>query len=196
MRSYTMLTLQGSSDAMRAFLAGWSAGRGMKRDDLRRRVLWPKDWRIQAESTMRGVVEALTRQSDFEVLLASEWVDEVVTALGPWSRRLDLQLLGQVPIRAAYFDFEFEIFARDQAADVRSIFEALPEGVNVSSDYNPVETSDMSASGAEMYAPAHDYKFQGKGTVGGDLRGVLEVHERARRHERIRTSDVKLRFET
>ncbi len=192
---YTKLVFEGSSDTLRAFLAGWSAGRDMQPDELRRRVLWPDDWDIKDDGALKDIVDAITHRSDFTVLLAEDIVDPVLKALEPWQRRLAVELETRRDVRAAYFEFEFEIFARDQAADVRSIFESLPDGVDVSDDYQPAERSDPGAAGTEMYAPAHEYEFRGKGTIGGDLRGVLEVRERAKRHERIKTTHVELRLE-
>jgi hypothetical protein len=195
MGKYTKLNVEGSSSAMRAFLVGWCAGRGMQCDDLRRRVLWPEEWNIRTEGTFQGIVDAILPGGVFAVLLDDDIVDPIVVALEPWEKRLELGVKSRQHIRAAYFKFEFEIFSRDEARAVRAIFESVPDGVNVSSDYQPEERSDLSASGAEMYAPVHDYEFRGKGTIGGELRGVLEVHERTRRHERIKTSEVGLQLE-
>lgn len=195
MGKYTKLNVEGSSGAMRAFLAGWSSGRGMQRDDFHRRVLWPDDWDIKGEGALQGIVGAVLPGGGFAVLLDDEIVDPVVDALEPWQKRLGLSVKSRQPIRAAHFEFEFEIFSRDEAGEVRRIFEVLPDGVDVSPDYQPEEHTDLGASGAEMYAPAHDYEFRGKGTIGGELRGVLAVHERARQHERIKTRDVELQLE-
>jgi len=196
MGQYTKVVFEGSTAAMRAFLAGWSQGKGMASDDLRRRVLWPDNWSIKTESILKGIVGAIKPGREVAVLLSDEIVDEVITALEPWAEKLELELRGRHRVHAAFFQFEFKIFARDQAAVVRNIFESLPDGVTVSTDYKPEERSDPSATGSEMYAPAHDYECRGKGTIAGNVRGVLEVHLRAHRHERIKTSDVELRLES
>jgi len=158
--------------------------------------LWPDDWDIKTESILRGIVGVIKPGGAVVVLLDNDIVDEIVTALEPWAQRLELHLRGRQRVHAASFGFEFKIFARDQVADVRSIFESLPSGVTVSADYQPEERYDPSATGSELYAPAHDYECRAKGTIGGNVRGVLEVHERAHRHERIKTSDVELRLES
>ena len=75
---------------------------------------------------------------------------------------------------------------------MRQIFENPPQGVHISDDYQPEEHSDASAAGTELYAPVHDYSFSGSGTVSGDLRGVLQISERARQHERIKRQSVRL----
>lgn len=195
MSTFTKLVVEGSSDAMRAFLAGWSAGRDMKRDDLRRRVLWPDDWGIKIDSTIKEILDTILPRGGFTVLLADEVVATIASALEPWEERLGLRVRSRHPVRGARFEFKFEIFARDQARDARKIFESVPEGVEVA-DYEIEEHTDPKAKGSEMYAPAHEYVCRARGAVEGALRGVLEVHERARRHERIKTTDVELQLES
>jgi hypothetical protein len=82
-------------------------------------------------------------------------------------------------------------FAPDEAAAVQSLFANLPAGVQISADYSPQVTSKPDGKRG-MYAPEHGYACRGQGQVSGDLRGVLEVHERCRQYERVRIEEVVL----
>jgi hypothetical protein len=128
------------------------------------------------------------------VVVEAELASQLHEAMRPWAE-LPMRLRERRRVRGAAFDFRFEVFGRDEAAAVRRIFEELPEGVRVSAEYAPEEKLDPSASGTEMYAPAHAYACRAHGSVGGRLRGVLAVHERCRQHERVRAAPIQLQLE-
>jgi hypothetical protein len=45
-------------------------------------------------------------------------------------------------------------------------------------DYEPKEIVDPGAKGVEVYTPAHEYEFKGKGHIRGEVPGVLDMHKR------------------
>lgn len=192
MESYEKLEFEARPDVVRSFLAGWAAGRGLSREETAHLIVWPDEWHIHVDSRIQGIVDAIIPEKDCVVLVQSDKIAELLQAVEPWERRLSLSISSRQPIDSASFKFSFEFFARDEARVVRQIFENLPTGVSISDDYQPTEHSDAAAAGPELYAPAHDYSFSGAGTLSGDLRGVLQVSERARQHERIKRQAVQL----
>lgn len=192
MTSWQKLEFNAHEDTLRGFVAGWSMGQGWSREETAQRILWPRDWNIQVDSALEELVETFMHGKDCTLLARDDSADALLQALTPWESRLRVQRKARTPIASASFAFSFKIFSRDEARQVGQIFENLPEGVTLSADYAPRERSDASAAGAEMYAPVHDYEFSGSGTVSGDLRGVLQVSERAHQHERIQRKPVQL----
>jgi|GEM_PF-626373 len=103
-----------------------------------------------------------------------------------------IRLRDAKPVLSATFSFEFAVFTREAAAQVRAIFEQLPPDVTLAG-WAPKETaSDPSAKGVELYSPVHHYTLEGKGTVSGPFRRVLYVHEQARRIEQITEAKMHL----
>ncbi|MFQ5600453.1 MAG: hypothetical protein ACE5G2_07860 [Candidatus Krumholzibacteriia bacterium] len=196
MSDFEKLVVEASGELTRGLVVGWCTAKGLSPEKIGRRILWPDDWDIRVGSTLEGIVEALRPGDVTFLLVRDDTVDELVAAMQVWETLCDLRLRSRHRVLGAYFDFKYEIFSRDEAAEVRSIFESVPDGVNLSDDYAPEERSDLGAAGTEMYAPAHAYVCRAEGTVGGRLRGVLTVRERARQHERIQIRDVRLRLGT
>jgi hypothetical protein len=194
MESYEKLELEGRYDVVRGFAAGWAAGRGWSREEMAHRIIWPAEWHIQVDSRMQELVDVISPESDCVVLVRNDTIPDFLEALSPWERRLSLTLKSRRQIDSASFRFSFEFFSRDEANVVRQMFENLPEGVSMSDDYQPIERSDSTAHGAELYAPVHEYSFSGHGTVSGDLRGVLHISERAHQHERVKRKSVQLQL--
>ncbi len=189
MSACVKITLETDPLLVRGFLRGWCTARGLSRPEQERRVLWPEEWGVRVTSFVEGIVEAL-RPGAFTVLLVdTELLPALLAALAPWAD--SMRLRQAQAIDAAAFDFHFEIFAPDEAAAVQSLFANLPAGVQISADYSPQVTSKPDGKRG-MYAPAHGYACRGQGQVSGDLRGVLEVHERCRQYERVRIEEVVL----
>ncbi|MDD2335680.1 MAG: hypothetical protein PHD01_03790 [Geobacteraceae bacterium] len=84
-------------------------------------------------------------------------------------------------VKEATFDFKFEAYARKYADEIKELLGNLPDGVSLH-HYKPEEKINHDAEGVELYAPAHDYIFHGKGTVIGQieqvvmLRNILDDH--------------------
>jgi hypothetical protein len=194
MEPWEKLEFNAHEDTLRGFTAGWGSGRGWSREEMAQRVLWPHDWHIQVDSALEELVETFVSGKDCTVLVRSDSVEALLQALVPWEHRLSVQLKARTPIASASFSFSFKFYARQEANAVRQIFENLPDGVTISDDYQPRERSDAAATGPELYAPTHDYEFSGSGTVRGELRGVLQVSERASQHERVQRKPVQLQL--
>jgi hypothetical protein len=189
MNTYAKITFEADHDWLRGFVRGWCTARGLSPVEQARTVLWPQEWDVRVTSFFEGIVEALRPGEHTVVLMTMDQAKRLVTDLAPWSESARVRALQ--PIEAASFEFHFEIFDREEAAEVRKIFENLPDGTRLSNDYRP-ETTSRPGGHDGMYAPSHDFTCRAKGSVTGRLRAVLDVHERCRQHERIRVGDVSL----
>jgi hypothetical protein len=77
-------------------------------------------------------------------------------------------------VKGAAFAFEFEAYAQKYADEIKALLDGLPEGVSLR-DYQPEEKINHEAVGVELYTPAHDYIFRGKGSIGGPVEQVIAV---------------------
>jgi hypothetical protein len=96
-------------------------------------------------------------------------------------------------IKEATFTFKFEAYARKYADEIRESLANLPAGVSLE-QYKPVEKINHDAEGVELYAPAHDYIFTGKGTITGPVEQVINFRKILDDHPLIEAEKVVLGF--
>lgn len=190
MHEFDAVLVEGPEDLLRGFVRGWAGGRGHTPDEAARRILWLRDWHGRVPDWSGGFLQALRGGGATQLLIrddvATDWTAALTTHGAP-----DLQVRARRRVAAARFDFEFEVFARDQAASMRALFEAPAEGVRVE-DYACDERIDSDAVGVELLAPAHGYTCRGRGSAAGAVAAVLQLHARCLRHERIRAHEVRV----
>lgn len=186
MPDYEALEIAGSKEYLRGFVRGWAAAAGIQPTDLARRVLWAEDWDVRLGgrgwlSFLQGPVQGL--------LVRADSVDPLLAAIESHGTGLELHFRRHVD--SARFEFDFEIFGRKEADEVRALFRSCAPAVTLV-DYHIEERSDPEAAGLELHGMLHDYVFRGSGTATGGPGAVLALHERTRRHERIRARDITL----
>lgn len=94
-------------------------------------------------------------------------------------------------VKGAAFGFSFDAYARRYAEEIRELLGRLPEGVSLR-DYKPEERINHSAEGVELYTPAHDYIFHGKGVVIGSVEEVIAYRAMIVDHPLIEAEQIKL----
>jgi len=105
--------------------------------------------------------------------------------------RFGFEVVDETRIERAYFHFEFSTPSREVAATIKKAIKSLPEGVKVA-DYSPEEIEHPDAKGTEVYSPAHDYEFRGKGVVEGDPAGVIQVRQAIEDIEFAKAHEIEL----
>lgn len=97
-----------------------------------------------------------------------------------------LELLQERPAVGLSFEFSFHVFNRGLGARVKRLLEAPPEGATLTLEGPLQEREDSCAEGVELYAPAHAYELEGRGTVAGPFRPALETLRALRAIEQVR----------
>ena len=177
---------------------GWTVGflQGYVRGRL------PQGVAIDAESEGCDVSSAgekirelvLRRSEIAHILVRDDTLDifrEAIEVAAETGRDLHLQL--ERAIDSASFEFSFESFSRDGAQRIQGYMKPIPEGVQLSADSRVEQFVDPDAIGAEMYAPAHDFVFRGKGTLLGDVEQVIRLHRLFADDEWIDAGPLRLR---
>jgi len=103
-----------------------------------------------------------------------------------------LHLVARRTVRGAAFSFSFRIFSREVGERVKALLLNPPEEVHLKWTGPLEERIDPRARGAELYAPAHDYRLRGEGTCTGSLDGVLALHRALRREEPVHLRSLEL----
>ena len=108
------------------------------------------------------------------VIVESARAPRVKAALSAAAPRYRFEIKAEAPMEKARFSFEFDTPSREVADKLKRTFAKLPPGLEVSG-YTPAESSRPGASGAEIYAPDHDYRFAGRGVIAGDVFAVVDM---------------------
>ena len=178
---YHEIVFGGDQTLLKGFIRGFELGRSLKggfwlgadhpvdTGRLKRRPLRGKYVHAVCTSAVRkSIMDALSKAPD-----------------------CGFEILSDKRIVRASFDFKFDTFSREIAALIKDILMTLPAGLQVLA-YKPKETVDKKARGVELYSPAHDYRFEGKGRIEGDFERILAVRARLKAIEVARTGKIHL----
>src|SRR5213083_1074275 len=168
MAEWHELVVEGTERTLRAFVAGFLAGRGER-------------------------LRALFAAGSHHVFLApAPLAVPLAQALGERGRELGLAVERRRLVESARFSFRAEAFSREVAAQIRgALLTALPAGVRVE-QRSEKEESHPEAHGPEPFAPLHEYIYRVSGDIVGPLEGVLEVWQRARTLEFVEAGSLHL----
>ena len=183
MTAWHELVVEGAERTLRAFVAGFLAGRGEHAGGV-----FGSDIALAAGSFGERL-KALFAAGSHQVFLAPEPLAvPLARALGERGRELGLVVERRRVVESAKFSFRAEAFSRDAAAQIR---DALLAGVRVEQRLEKEETHPE-AHGPEPFAPLHEYIYRASGDIVGAFEGVLEVWQRARTLEFVETDSLHL----
>lgn len=96
-------------------------------------------------------------------------------------------------VKSGSFNFKFDAYARKYGDEIKELVLKLPEGVSLE-NYKPEEKINHDAEGVELYTPAHDYIFHGKGTIRGPIEKIVPIHQILDDYPLIETEKIVLEF--
>ena len=193
-KSFCELVVEGPFILVKGFLMGfWSTA------DPQPRYFFHRKAGIRRE-TLRDVLSELFEWENLvHICLEEDAVPAFEAAIDRSKSVIGISIRSTRRIRAAAYDFSFQVFNRDLAQECRSIFSEVPEGVELVG-HDPKEEiqdedRDYSLSG---YGGMHPYAYFGKGAVRGDCGGVVEFYLRCKRSKAdlfILTGEISLELE-
>lgn len=192
MNKYSEVVIQGPFMLVKGFLLGF-----LSQTKADSKYFFHRKAGIRRETFKELLKELFELEDHVHVCLESALVEPFSKALELYTKITGNEIKSVKPVSGGWFNFSFEVYNKEIAADIRAIFETLPDGVSLE-DYFPTEEQDVSASGAEGYAPLHEYVFRARGKVKGDFEGVMDLFLKIKRGElsdAIVCSEVHLEFE-
>lgn len=179
---YFELVVKGEGELLRGFIDGFMTAKKIT-SGIIMASLHPID--------THHLREVFTLHGDhIHVIVAARHRQALMAAIRE-ARDIDCRLVSEREIKRAHFAFSFRVFNRDVAAELRQMLGDLPPELKLI-DYDPRETIDPSAKGVEVYSPVHEYCFEGKGKIQGDIEKLLSVRQRLARHVSIEMKDIEL----
>jgi len=169
------LVVEGAERTLRAFVAGFLAGRGERTAGV-----FGGDVAL-ATGSLGERLKALFAAGSHHVFLAPAPIAvPLAHALEERGRELGLALERRRVVDSATFTFHAQAFSRDVAQQIRrALLIALPTGVRVE-QRSENEELHPEARGPEPFAPLHEYIYRASGDIVGSFEGVLEVWQRVR----------------
>ena len=187
MTEWHELAVEGTERTLRAFVAGFLAGRGEHAGGV-----FGSDVALAAGSLGERLRALFAAGSHHVFLAPAALAVPLAQALGERGRELGLAVERRRLVELAKFSFRAEAFSPDVAAQIRgALLTALPAGVRVEQRSEEEETHPE-AHGPEPFAPLHEYIYRASGDIVGPFEGVLEVWQRARTLEFVETGSLHL----
>ncbi len=177
--------IRGDTDTVRAYVAGYLRGRGIRRG-----------WTFTGEGFDLSHIRDLVKYhgSVVHVTCSTEAKRAIASAVRE-AGEFEMEIVEARRIVRATFEFRFRTANRKVAGTIKRMLRRLPEGARLTS-YQPHEVVDPSAAGTELYTPTHAYEFSGEGRVEGDAFAVRRVWEKLRENEFFDVDDIAIRHES
>lgn len=187
MTEWHELVVEGAERTLRAFVAGFLAGRGEHAGGV-----FGSDVALEPASFGERLKALFAAGSHHLFLAPARLALPLAQALGERGKAVALGLERRRRIDAVRFSFRCEVFAREIAAGVRTaLLASLPAGVRVEHLQEQEETHPE-ARGPEPFAPLHEYAYRASADIVGSCEGVLEVWQRARALDFVVTGALHL----
>lgn len=145
---------------------------------------------IRRETMMELVKEWFEFENYVHLCLDAEYVNSFTKQVEKVSEQTGMKIRSNRPILSASFQFEFEIHNREMADKARELIKNLPSTVSFEY-FKDHEDEDSTSKGVEMYSPAFEYTYSGKGKITGDFHEVSQLYLRLKRSELINIVNMK-----
>jgi len=177
--------IKGDADKIRAYLEGFLRGKGVKSGYLFTEDLPFQSHFLKELIRFHGDVVHLVCRSNLRPLIRS--------AVAQSAGKFEFEIVESKQVANATFEFKFETANRSVAGAIKRLLGRHPAGVKLV-DYEPKEAVNPEAKGPEGYAPLHEFTFRGKGTIVGDVEGVLKVYYKLSANEFIHCDEIEVRY--
>jgi hypothetical protein len=186
MADWHAVVVEGPDATLRAFTAGFLAGRG----EVRGAVLHGPDLGLEAGSFGERLY-ALLHGGKHEVLLVDARLGAALaSALAGHAGDLGIRVADHAIIASAAFAFSAQTPSRETASRIKAALRHVPAGVTLTDDER--EEIDPDAAGVDLYAPAYAYTFRVSGRITGAFDGVLAMQRQLRELDFVTVERLEL----
>lgn len=188
--TFTEVVFEGHYDTIRGFIEGLQDGLGTDY-----KFYFSSEAGIEAETFAELIKEWIFLGHKLHHVVMEDAlfakIKDVLSRKGANALLNSSSIKAATCVKEASFCFTFEAYARKYADDIKTLLSGLPQGISLH-HYKPEEKIDRDAEGVELYAPAHDYIFQGKGTIIGPIDQVVAFRKILVDHPLIETEKIIL----
>ena len=181
-----VIIVDGPDDVLRAFVAGFLAGRAVDRDA----VIYGSDLPLEHGSLSERLRAHLPGGRHEALLLADARLAPILASALRSADDLGLRVAAHMRLDRAWFTFGAETPSRDAAARIHALVSHPAPGVMLVDE--ELEEVDPEAHGVELYAPAHEYTFRARGRITGALDGVVAIRRQLRDTDFVTADPIHL----
>jgi len=185
--SWAAIIVEGAEGKLRAFVAGFLAGRQLPSTS----VAFGCDLRLE-HASLTERLRALLTGGHHLLLAPPELAPALREAIARGGPDVGLHAAGQHDISEAWFDIDATVYARDVAQTIRGVLAAVPHGARLEA-YEEHEEVQPEYKAIELYTPVHDYRYRIHVRVIGAVGGVLAIRRELDRIEAVQLSPLHLR---
>ena len=189
-KKYLEVVLEGHEKAVQGLLEGFTLG-----TNIECHYYLSKDWGIKTETFMEAVLEWISLKAKLHHVIMNKEMfnsfDKAIkdsTALVVANKNI---IKSSKEIKGASFTFEANTYGKKYGEEIKQLLSKTPKGIKLE-NYAPKEEVQEDAKGVEMYAPDHDYIFEAKGTISGDVHDVIEFRKILDDHPLITPDEIKI----
>lgn len=189
---YYEVVLEGHEKAMHGLLEGFMLGSSVKCE-----YYFSSDWGIKTETLMEAILEWISLKAKLHHVVMN---DSMLKALQKAVKtKKDLNVVNKdiiksaKTIKKASFTFEAKTYGKKYGDEIKAMLKKIPKGLKLSG-FKPVEQNIADAKGAELYAPDHDYIFEGEGTVTGPVKEVIQFRKQLDDYPLIKAGEIELKL--
>jgi len=168
------ILIEGSEEFLNGFMKGLTEGTGKIGFWL---ILDAKTFHLQ--SMGERIIERLKySKHTFHLILDEALYSTFQDHFSSHAVKSELKVIQASKVQNALFKFEFACYNPERANDINAMLSASNAlDIQIKLE-NIKQTRDLSASGIELYTPAHEFEYTGKGTAEGSLKSILEFHNK------------------
>ena len=189
-KKYLEVVLEGHEKAIQGLLEGFALGTSTECH-----YYFSKDWGIKTETFMEAVLEWISLKAKLHHVIMNEDMFKSLEDAIKSSNNLSVTDKNTVKsskeIKGASFTFDAVTYGKKYGEEIKKMLSNTPNGIKLE-NYNPKEEIQEDAKGVEMYAPDHDYVFEAKGTISGDVHAVIEFRKILDDYPLITPDEIKI----
>lgn len=187
-QNFYELVIEGPFPAVKGFVLGLRAGSGISGT-----LFFSREAHIKAETLGKHLLEWTHLVETLCHLVVEENLRALIeTGVRDAADALKFKIRSVRLVKSAAFRFQYEVFAPMYGDVITATLANLPSELQLSDDYAPKEHFDPVCKGVEKYAPCHDYRLEGKGSVEGPVDKVVFFYEKITKYDLIKKGPIAL----
>jgi hypothetical protein len=190
MSDYFEIVLDGNTDRLRGFVAGYLAASGLERE-----VFVSSEFHVESDSLAHQVAEWIGLVKDRTHLVVPEQIharlEQGAERIG---RELGIEIVAIRKLAGASFGFRWKTFSREAADDLRARFGSPPAGIDLQDYSQSEEVREGEEERTGGYAPVHPYQAEGSGVARGLAGRVIGWAAELRQNDLIEVDRIRLEY--
>ncbi len=189
---YFEIVFEGHLDAVAGFLEGFALASGETNA-----YVFSDDSGIKADTMSQAILEWMSLKTKLQhVVIQESLYKKIASALQTVKGEALItskHIHSAKAIKSASFSFTTKTYGKKYGEEIKTLIANHPASITVSG-FKPEETVASDAKGAELYAPTHDYEFEGTGKVSGPIDDLLPFYKTLDEYPLIEVEKISLSF--